>query len=90
MRPAGIEKIDSGSIPVQTPAGRMDVVRLAAPKLKPKKMLAPDSSLSEADQLKFIMTGGMRKKKGGAIGGDPKEMASGIIDFLKEKGIIGG
>ncbi len=69
---------------------RLEQVRLAAPKLRPKKMLAPDSNLSEADQLKFIMTGGMGKKKGAAVGGDPKQIASGIIDFLREKGVVGG
>ena len=87
---AGIRQIDAVAIQVQKTAGRMDTVRLAAPKLKPRKMLAPDSNLSQADQLKFIMTGGMAKKKGGAIGGDPKQMAGSIIEFLREKGVIGG
>ncbi|MBW2624209.1 MAG: electron transfer flavoprotein subunit beta/FixA family protein [Deltaproteobacteria bacterium] len=62
--------------------------RLAPPKLRPKKMLAPDSDMSEADQMKFIMTGGVGKKKGGAVGGDPQQIVSSIIDFLKEKNFI--
>jgi len=87
---ADIQRIDVASVQLQMTGVRMEVVRLAAPKLRPKKMIAPDSNLSEADQLRFIMTGGMAKKKGGAIGGDPKQMAAGIIDFLREKGVVDG
>jgi hypothetical protein len=35
------------------------------------------------------MTGGMNQKKGAALGGDIGQAVSGIIDFLKEKKIIG-
>lgn len=87
-RKAAIRQIDIASLTATSPVEKTDLVRLAAPKLRPKRILAPDSSMSADDQLKFIMTGGMGNKKGGSVGGDPEQMASGIIDFLNEKGII--
>jgi electron transfer flavoprotein beta subunit len=67
----------------------INTIRLAPPKLKPKKILSPDSSMSAAARINFVMTGGMGKKKGDTVGGDPGKMASGIVDFLKEKQVIG-
>lgn len=67
---------------------KLNVVRLAPPKIMPKKILAVDSSMSAAARINFIMTGGMTQKKGGAVAGDPGQMASSIIDFLKEKRVI--
>ena len=67
---------------------KMNVVRLAPPKLRPKKILSPDSSLSAAARINFVMSGGMSQKKGGVVKGDPKQMVNGIIDFLKEKKVI--
>ena len=83
-----IQRIDIKSLAIDSAGPKMVIARLAAPKLRPKKMLAPDDSMSEADQMKFVMTGGMGKKKGGAVGGDPKQIVSSIIDFLKEKNVI--
>lgn len=68
--------------------GKMEFIRLAPPKLKPKRILAPDSNMSEAEKMKFILTGGLGDKKVGSIGGDPEKIVSGIIDFLKEKKVI--
>jgi len=77
-------------VPTAHPAGtEMEMVRLGPPKLKPKKMLAPDSNMSEADRMKFVMMGGMDQKKGGAVGGDPKQIVTSIVEFLEEKKIIG-
>jgi electron transfer flavoprotein beta subunit len=85
---ASIRQIDIASLTAPFPSGPINVVRLAAPRVRPKKILAPDSDMSADDQLRFVMTGGMGKKKGGSVGGDPKQMASGIIDFLKEENVI--
>jgi electron transfer flavoprotein beta subunit len=83
-----IQRIEMESAASDPTLPNMVTTRLAPPKLRPKKMLAPDSGMSEADQMKFIMTGGMDKKKGGAVGGDPKQIVSSIIDFLKEKKVV--
>jgi electron transfer flavoprotein beta subunit len=58
---------------------------LAQPKLRPKKILAPDSGLSAAGRIQFVMSGGMGKKGGDKVGGDPEKTAGAIFDFLKEK-----
>lgn len=68
---------------------QIETVRLGPPKLRPKKILSPDSSLSAAARINFVMTGGMAQKKGGIVKGDPGQLASGIMDFLKEKQAIG-
>jgi len=68
---------------------QMNIVHLAPPKLRPKKILSPDSNLSAAARINFVMTGGMGQKKSGVVGGDPKQLVTGIIDFLKEKKVIG-
>ncbi len=67
----------------------INTIRLAPPKLRPKKILSPDSSLSAAARINFVMTGGMNRKNGGTVDGDPGQMAAGIFDFLKEKQVIG-
>jgi electron transfer flavoprotein beta subunit len=83
-----IQQIDIQSFPAYTTDTKMVIHRLAPPKPRPKRILAPDSHLSAADKIKFVMAGGMSKKKGGAVGGDPKQIVSTILDFLIEKKVI--
>ena len=83
---AAIQQVD-GNQPADYP--RMERIGLAPPKLRPKKILSPDSSLSAAARINFVMTGGMGQKKGGTVKGDPKQMATDLIHFLKEKNVIG-
>jgi electron transfer flavoprotein beta subunit len=66
----------------------MDRIGLAPPKIRPKKILAPDSGLSAADRIKFIMSGGMGKRDGSKVKGDPEKMARAIFEFLKENKFI--
>jgi len=66
----------------------MDRVGLAPPKIRPKKILAPDSGLSAADRIKFIMSGGMGQTSGSKVKGDPKKMARAVFEFLKENKFI--
>jgi electron transfer flavoprotein beta subunit len=84
-----VEKIIA---PIETTAFgdlKIDTVRLAPPKLRPKKILSPDSSLSASARINFVMTGGIGSKKRETMSGDPKQAVSGIIEFLKEKHVIG-
>ena len=83
-----IERIDIPSAPSVPEGVEMVLHRLAPPKPRPKKILAPDGNMSDAESMKFVMTGGMGAKKGGAVAGDPKQTASSIMEFLKEKGLI--
>jgi electron transfer flavoprotein alpha/beta subunit len=66
----------------------MVCVGQAPPKILPKKIVAPDSGLSAANRIKFIMSGGMGQKTGARVDGDPEKMARAVFEFLKEKNII--
>lgn len=83
-----IQQIDMQSFPAHTTPAKMETIRIAQPRLRPKKILMPDSNLSPSERMKFVMTGGMGNKKGGSVAGDPKQIVSSIIDFLKEKQMI--
>lgn len=80
-----IRQIDLHSLGSLPTVSKMVTLRLAPPKIKPKKILAPDSELSDADRMKFVMTGGMGNKQGGTVGGNPEKIVSCIVDFLREK-----
>lgn len=77
---------DSGAETVELP--RTDIVKVAPAKLRPKKILSPDSNLSPSEKLKFMMRGGITEKKGGSVGGTPAQLAAGIIDFLRERKLL--
>ena len=82
-----IRRIEINTIENRMPA-KLELVRLAPPKITPKKILSVDSSMSSAARINFLMTGGMGQKKGGAVGGDTGQMISSIINLLKEKKMI--
>lgn len=88
-RTKSIEKLQMPALEADSIPPKMETVRIFQPKVKPKRIVAPDSNLSHEERMKFIMTGGMGDKKGGSVAGDPKKLVSSIIDFLKEKQIIG-
>jgi len=83
-----IQRIEMASLSPLPAHPGIDVVRLAPPKLRPKRILTPDSSLSPAERMRFVMTGGLGTKKGGSTSGDPEQIASDILDFLEEKQVI--
>ncbi len=91
-RLAEIERVrpesDASMNAVMTQQPAMDCIGLAPPKIRPKKILAPDSGLSAADRIKFIMSGGMGQKAGSKVGGDPEKMARAIFEFLKQNKFI--
>lgn len=91
-RTAKIEKIRPEAVAsmkaVMAEPLAMDRMGLAPPKIRPKKILAPDSGLSAADRIKFIMSGGMGQKSGSKVKGDPEKMARAIFEFLKENKFI--
>lgn len=60
-------------------------MNLSPPYPKPKKIFTPDSKLLARERMKLIMTGGISKKTGRVLSGDPNEMAQEIVRFLEEK-----
>jgi electron transfer flavoprotein beta subunit len=67
------------------------VVSIAPPKPRGKKLFTPDSSLSAAERMRLIMSGGIAQKaSSGLLEGDPRTVASRFVQFLKEKKLISG
>jgi electron transfer flavoprotein beta subunit len=67
------------------------VVSIAPPKPRGKKLFTPDSSISAAERMRLIMSGGIAQKaSSGLLEGDPRTVASRFVQFLKEKKLISG
>lgn len=63
----------------------LEIVRLAPPKIRPRKILAPDEEHSAAGRLQWIFSGGRQRKAGDRVTGDPVRLAEGIVAFLRER-----
>lgn len=72
--------------PERVPA--VEILRLAPPKIRPKKILAPDENESAASRMQWILSGGVAQKKGGRITGGADMLAEGIMKFLVERKFI--
>jgi electron transfer flavoprotein beta subunit len=87
-----ILKIDSRSLgnllPGEDEPPTLEILRVAPPKIRPRKILAPDDDSSAAGRIQWILSGGMKQKKSAPITGDPARLAEGIIDFLKERNLL--
>lgn len=60
------------------------------PRPRPKKIFTPDSSLSAADRMKQMMSGGLAQKKSGSslIEEDPEKAASQAAQFIIKEKIV--
>ena len=63
------------------------VTRVAPPRLRPKKVFTPDSSLSAMERIRLI-SGGRSQRKSARVKDSPEKATEQIIDFLEEHGII--
>ena len=63
-------------------------VSLSTPKPRPKKLFTPDSSLTAEERLRLIMSGGVTQKQGDKLEGDPENIASTVVQYLKAKKFI--
>lgn len=57
-------------------------------KVKPRGIFAPDSSLSPAERVKAIMSGGLSSKKGQIVNGTEEQIVDQIMKFLTEKNVL--
>jgi electron transfer flavoprotein beta subunit len=70
-------------------ASRTRVVGVAPPKVRGKKLFTPDSSLSAAERMRLLMSGGVTQKaSSGLLEGDSRTLAAKCVQFLKEKKLI--
>lgn len=58
------------------------VIALSPPRPRPKRLFTPDSSLSAAERMRLVMSGGVPKKMENLFEGNPKELSRRFIEFL--------
>jgi len=64
------------------------VTRFALPRLRPKRIFSPDSSLSSAERIR-LLSGGASQRGSAQVKASPEEAAEQIIGFLRQHGILG-
>ncbi len=70
-------------------APRTSVISVGPPRPRGKKLFTPDSSLSAAERMRQLMSGGAtQKSSSGLLEGDPQTLASKCVQFLKEKQLL--
>ncbi len=80
------KEVEALPFPERIPA--VEILRMTPPKIRPKKILAPDENESAAGRMQWILSGGAARRKGGCITGDAGRLAEGIINYLVEKNFI--
>lgn len=85
-----VESIDVDSLtlnnPDKTKQGKREVF-----KANPRGVFTPDDSLSPAERIKALMSGGVSKKsRGDVLEGGDEELADQIVEYLREIQIIAG
>ena len=65
-----------------------EVVEVHYPRPRPKGIAAPDSHLNGYERVLNLLAGSKVEKKGHILEGSPEMMASEIVRFLIENGII--
>ena len=63
------------------------MVALSVPKPRPKKPFTPDSSLSAAERMRLIMSGGVAEKAKSLFEGSAEELSSMFVNFLEQYNI---
>jgi electron transfer flavoprotein beta subunit len=67
-----------------------EVVEVFYPRPRPKEIVAPDSRLNGFERVLSLLAGSRTEKKGQILDGPPDAMASEIVRFLIENGMIEG
>jgi electron transfer flavoprotein beta subunit len=65
-------------------------VGVSTPKPRPKKIFTPDSSLSAAERMELIMSGGVVEKNSELFEGSPETLSVKFVDFLQQLNIDWG
>jgi electron transfer flavoprotein beta subunit len=73
---------------VGTEGAKTRTVAQALPKPRPRKVFTPDASLSAEERLRLIMSGGVVQKQSDVLEGDPGEIASGVVRYLREQNLL--
>jgi electron transfer flavoprotein beta subunit len=81
-------KEEGVALPCREGIPAVEILRLAPPKIRPKKILAPDENESAAGRMQWILSGGAARKGGGRITGDADRLAEGIVEYLVERNFL--
>jgi len=85
------ELSDLGLKPAELEA-RTQLQALEPPRPRPKRIQAPDASMSADQKINLLLSGGIAqdRKKGGSdiVKGKPDQVAEEIVKFFKEKGLL--
>jgi electron transfer flavoprotein beta subunit len=73
---------------VGSSGAKTHTIRLSAAKPRPKRIFTPDSSLSAAERMRLIMSGGIAEKKADLLTGEPAELVSQLIQFLRQQKLL--
>lgn len=63
------------------------LVRLSQPRIRPKRILAPDSGLSAMERARML-AGGQSVRSGASVRGNPGKLAEQIIEFLTRNDLL--
>lgn len=58
------------------------------PRPRPKKIAMPDTTMSAAERIDFLVSGGRTEKSGCVFEGSPEEASDRIIELLQERGFL--
>jgi electron transfer flavoprotein beta subunit len=81
-------KREAEAIPRPERIPAVEIIRMTPPKIRPKKILAPDENETVAGRMQWILSGGVTQKKGARITGDTDRLADGIVEYLVERNFI--
>ena len=81
-------KEEEGALMCRDGIPAVEILRLVPPKIRPKKILAPDENASAASRMQWILSGGVAQKQGGRITGGADKIAEGIVEYLVERNFI--
>ena len=85
-----ITRVDaqSSNLDIEGIEPALALLSISQPKPRLKKTATIDSSLSPAERMKLIMSGGVQQKSSKAVAKPPDAAASEIVQFLIDNGII--
>ncbi len=84
-----VRRVDWSPQGVSPAASRaVRVVGVGPRRIRPKRIAAPDPSLSAVDRLQLALQGGISERKGRVVAGEVSEMVDQVVRFLQEEGIL--
>ena len=71
-----------------SPEQLCQVIAVGWPRPRPKKIAMPDTTMSAAERMNFLISGGQTKKEGGIFEGSVEGTVDLVIEFLQERGFL--